>query len=127
MKLLLTQTCQGVIDTDRERQRINKAFRNNPEIRLRLTLLLEAIEDGEWDKASEMLEDEWWQGSDEARECPRAEFIGMLHMTHPRCKEYPAIGFDLNVSYGDLVHLMTTQLAGPYCNVQPLSETGKGN
>lgn len=69
------------------------------------------------------------------RTCKRGDKLLTAHgniMTYisptpPRCKEYPAIGFDLNVSYGDLVHLMTTQLAGPYCNVQPLSETGKGN
>lgn len=41
MKLLLTKTCQGVIDTDCERERIKKAFRNDPETRRRLTLLVE--------------------------------------------------------------------------------------
>lgn len=53
MKFLVTKTCQGVMDTENERHRINEAFKNEPEIRKRLLLLMDAIEARQWKKRIE--------------------------------------------------------------------------
>ena len=106
MKLILTKVCQGVIDTEHERQRIKEAFKGESEIRRRLTLLMDAIEAQDWKKAREMLGNKWWNGRDRKRECPRVEFIGMLNMMNPKRRGHPANGFDVWASYGDLADRM---------------------
>ncbi len=107
MKLLVTKTCQGVVDTDKERKRIKKAFRNDPETRQQLTLLMDAIEAGEWEKADKMLEGQWWNGRDKRQECPRLEFVGMLDMANPEQPGHPAHGWDHWAGYIDLVYVMS--------------------
>lgn len=107
MKLLLTKIAQGVIDTDRERRRIEKAFKKDPETRKRLNLLMDAIEAGHWKKADKMLSSRWWQGRDSKMECPRLEFVGMLDLQNPEMLGHPADGFNCWASYRDLVWQMT--------------------
>jgi hypothetical protein len=105
MKFLLSKTCQGVFDTSRERQRINKAFKRDPEIKKHLLELMDAVEAGQWKKAAEMLDGEWWSGRDKKRECPRLEFCGMLHLMVPSQSKLTN-GFDHWADYPDLILAM---------------------
>ena len=109
MRLLITKTFQGVLDTERERQRIKKAFRRDPETRRHLTLFMDAIEDGDWKKANRMLSSKWWQGRNKKMECPRLEFVGMLDLQNPKMPGHPADGFDHWSGYQDLAYVMTHQ------------------
>lgn len=106
MRLVITKTCRGVIDTQYERERIKKAFRRDPETRKRLTALMDAIEALDWPKAMKLLKDKWWRGRDERMECPRVEFVGLLHVQNPVKHGHPAFGFDQWASYLDLVCIM---------------------
>jgi hypothetical protein len=95
------------MDTESERQRIKKAFRNDPETRRRLTLLMDAIEAMDWEKANRMLSDKWWQGRDEKCECSRLEFVGMADFRNPKMAGHSADGFDRWAEYGQLVYMMS--------------------
>ena len=59
MRMMVTKVCQGVLDTAHERQRIRKAFRDDPGTRRHLDLLMDAVEAGDWGKANRMLEGKW--------------------------------------------------------------------
>ena len=107
MKMLITKVCQGIIDTDQERRRISKAFRNDPETRQHLTLLMDAIEAGDWKKAQKTLDSKWWEGRDKKQECPRQEFIGLLNVANPKKPGHPASGFDHWSNYAHLVYVMS--------------------
>jgi len=98
MKITIEKRAQEVIDTARERARINKAFRNDPETKEKLNLLMDAVEAGKWKEAMAMLESKWWQGDDKKQECPRLEFVGMLFSSDnvPR-------HFSFHSSYIDLI------------------------
>lgn len=126
MKMLLTKVCLGVINTDRERLRIKKAFRNEPETRRRLTLLMDAIDAGQWKKARRMLDSKWWHGRDRKRECPRLEFVGRLDLTNPNKLGHLASGFENWVGYAHLVYVMSCrQEAGDsQYTVTPIVESG---
>lgn len=124
MKMLLTKVCQGVVDTDRERLRIKKAFRNDPETRLHLTRLMDAIEAGQWKKAQRMLDGKWWSGRDRKCECPRLEFVGMLDLANPKKPGHPASGFDNWAGYAHLVYVMSRrqEVGGNRYTVTPIAE-----
>lgn len=107
MKLLVTKTCVGVLDTDRERKRIAEAFKDDTETQKKLTELMDAIEALDWKKARNLLESKWWQGRDKEQECPRAEFLGMLNLKDPENPNHPARGFDTWAGYDELVFVMT--------------------
>jgi hypothetical protein len=109
MRFLITKTCQGIMDTESERQRIKKAFRNDPETRRRLTLLMDAIEAMDWEKANRMLSSKWWQGRDKKYECFRLEFVGMFELQNPKMPGHPAGGFEIRSGYRDLAYVMTHQ------------------
>lgn len=106
MRFLVTKTCQGVMDTKDERNRIKKAFRRDPETRRHLMLLMDAIDAMDWVKANRMLSSKWWQGRDKKCECPRLEFVGMLQLQNPKMLAYPADGFELRAGYSTLVYVM---------------------
>ena len=114
MRFLLTKTCEGVFDTGLERKRITNVFRRDPETRAKLLELMDAIETGRWQDAVDMLESEWWNGRDAKRECPRAEFIGMVKLESRTCPGHPAYGFDYWATYAHLVWKMS----------QPAGESG---
>lgn len=78
MKLLFEKKVSITIDTDVERKRIAKAFKNNKETRDKLNQLMDLIEAGKWKDAEKELDGDWWQGYDERLECPRLEFVGMI-------------------------------------------------
>jgi len=83
MKFLIIKTCQGVFDTEIERQRIRVAFRRDKETRRSLLTLMDAIEAGQWKKAYRMLESKWWQGYDKKVHCPRLELVGGIALEVP--------------------------------------------
>ena len=112
MKFIVTKTCQGIMDTEIERQRIKKAFKDEPEIRKRLTFLMDAIEAGQWKKASRMLEGKWWGDYDDKRGCPRREFIGSPELRNPQWKGQLENGFDHWHGYASLVYRMSHQVKG---------------
>ena len=107
MKLLVTKTCVGVLDTDRERKRIAEAFKDDPEAMGKLTELMDAIEALDWKLAKKLLASKWWQGRDPEQECHRAEFLGMLNLKDPEDPKLPAMGFDTFASFDELVFVMT--------------------
>ena len=107
MMLKITKTYQGLVDTDRERRRIKKAFRNDPTTRRKLTKLMDAIESQNWKLANKLLNDKWWQGRDRKLECPRAEFIGLFDAMDVKNPKSLAVGFDPFCSYSDLVHAIS--------------------
>lgn len=106
MKFLITKTCIGVLDTDRERKRIASAFVDQPEVQKKLTELMDAVEALDWKLAEELLESKWWQGSDPEQECPRVKFIGMIKMKDPVSGE-PATGFDIWTTYDQLIWVLS--------------------
>ena len=106
MKLLITKTSVGVLDTDRERKRIASAFADQPEVQKKLTELIDAVEAFDWKLAEKLLASKWWQGRDPKQECHRAEFIGMINMKDPVSGE-PATGFDIWTSYDQLVWVLS--------------------
>lgn len=107
MKLLVTKTCVGILDTDRERKRIASAFSDQPEVQKKLTELMDAVEALDWKKARELLESKWWQERDPEGEFPRVEFLGMLNLKDLENPKYPAMGFDTFAGYDELVLVMT--------------------
>jgi hypothetical protein len=109
MKLMVTKVCRGVLDTDAERQRIKKAFRDDPVTRDRLNQIMDAVEALDWDKAYKLLSDKWWRGRDKKQECSRLEFIGTLDMKNPESLESPASGFDYHASYIDFILSMEAE------------------
>jgi hypothetical protein len=109
MKLVVTKVCRAVVDTTSERQRISKAFRKDPETRKRLTLLMDAIEARDWQKAIKLLAAKWWSGRDKRQECPRCEFIGLMELRRAGNPKAPAPGFDLWANYADLVFKMAAK------------------
>ena len=125
MKLKITKVCEAILDTDIERQRISKAFRDNPETQQQLTILLDAIEEMNWEKAYQLLDSKWWNGRDKKLECPRLEFIGGLKLRCPDCSK-SAIGFENWLNYLDLVSLMywkeETNKDGFQIKVEPFLE-----
>ena len=83
MKITIEKTAQITIDTSVERKRINKAFKDDKITRQKLHELMDLIENEQWEKAGQELEGSWWQGRDEKLECPRLEFVGMIHSDSP--------------------------------------------
>jgi hypothetical protein len=110
MKLKIAKVCHGVIDTEKERTRIDLAFSNDPETRHYLLYLIDAIEEGQWEAAQLMLQGKWWTGDDEDVGCPRTDFIGELNVEDPEFPERPASGFSLSSGYEDLVYSMAEQV-----------------
>ena len=100
MKMIIQKTACLEIDTDIEKARINKAFKSkkDEENREHLLKLMDLIEEQKWEEAVKELKEEWWDGRDEKRECPRLEFIGCVHHDSPF--------FDRWISYTDLVLTM---------------------
>ena len=130
MKLLVTKTCKGILDTGRERKRITGAFNDRPATMKKLLELMDAIEAGNWPLARKLLESKWWQGRDEELECPRAEFVGLLDLKEIDKPGEPAWGFDTFGSYCELVYAMTEPgLIGKYLVktwIEPFKGTGNG-
>jgi len=106
MKLKITKVCEAILDTDIERQRIYKAFRDNPETQKKLTELIDAVEEMNWKKAQRLLSSKWWNGEDEESECSRLEFIGELKFKSLDLSNSPARGFNYFSDYTDLVSVM---------------------
>ena len=102
MKLHITKKCEGIIDTNRERKRIEAAFKDDPATRKQLTKVMDAIEALDWNLAAKLLSSKWWQGRDKRQECPRLEFVGMVHIKKMDGSE-PAEGFDIWSTYDSLV------------------------
>lgn len=107
MKLLVTKTCVGVLDTDRERKRIASAFADQPEVQKKLTELMDAVEALDWKLAEKLLASKWWQGRDSKQECHRAEFLGMLNLQNPERPGWMADGFDTWSGYDQLVFALS--------------------
>ena len=103
MKLTVQKTYTAIIDTFYERERINKAFQNDPTAKKKLLRLIDFVERQEWEKAKKLLESKWFRGRDSELGCPREEFVGMLFN---RIGEVP-VGFDSLVSYSHLVNAFT--------------------
>lgn len=80
MKITIRKTADIIIDTDRERKRINKAFRGKQykETRQKLHKLMDLVDECKWDKASKELNNKWWRGYDDHVHCPRLEFVGLI-------------------------------------------------
>jgi len=97
MKITIERCERFVIDTKPERDRINKAFRDRPDIKKRLDKLMDLIEACKWEAAGKELCDVWWNEHDSKDECIRFEYIGMVDRN---------CGFDHWIGYGDLVDLM---------------------
>lgn len=97
MKMTIQKTVLLQFDTDVERTRINNVFKSKGDKKTKdyLLKLMDLIEGQKWDEALQELQGEWWDGRDEKRECPRLEFVGMLHHNSPF--------FDKWISYTDLV------------------------
>ena len=109
MKLFISKLCQGTIDTEPERRRIKKAFRNDPVTRGKLTKLMDAVEQGQWAKAQKMLSSKWWKGRDKRQTCPRLEFVGLLDIRSMSCPPVWSQGFDPMASYADLIWTVETK------------------
>ena len=99
MKMTIEKTAQLTIDTQAERERIKKCFRNDKETRDHLNAFMDLVEACKWEEALKELDGDWWQGRDGRQECPRLEFIGMV------CKrdKSPSAFFDPWMTYIDLV------------------------
>lgn len=99
MKITIHKSFEGTFDTEREKKRINKCFKG--ENKKRLLNLVSLVENKEWEKAFEELEDDWWTEYDEKDECSRQEYIGHLF----DIKNTPD-GFNVGCSYADLIYAM---------------------
>ena len=109
MRLLITKTFAGVVDTAKERARIREAFRGDPVTRKKLTELMDAVEALDWKRAERLLLSKWWQGRDRRQGCPRVEFIGLLDaQATENGPRVPAWGFDVMSSYINLVAWMNS-------------------
>jgi len=106
VKLHVVKTSEGIIDTEKERSRIEKAFEDDPEIKGKLNELMDAVEAMDWKLAKELLANKWWNGRDKQQECHRREFIGMIKIKDPVSGE-PAFGFDIWSNYDELIWAMT--------------------
>lgn len=97
MKITIEKTAQLVIDTSKERKRIDQAWRGHKDgtIRKKLHKLMDLIEAGKWEAAVEELDSKWWCGYDNEAECPRHEFIGKVQAN--------SLFFDNYMNYMDLV------------------------
>jgi len=98
MKMIIQKSFDFTIDTGPERERIHNAFSDRPEIRGKLIHLMDLVEAEKWKEARKELESDWWQGRDEDQECPRLEFVGLLHSEDLD---------DAWASYTDLIWRMT--------------------
>ena len=119
MKLKITKVCEGIFDTDIERERIAKAFKKYPKIREQLTKLVDAIEERNWDNAYQLVTNEWWQGYDDDYECSRLEFIGFLRLKDPDIPEQVPLGFEYGMTYLDLIMYMNSHDLSKMLNVEP--------
>ena len=121
MKFLVKKVCNGILDTNKERKRINTAFDDEPETKKHLLKLIETVEKMEWDKAREMIESKWWMGIDKKRECSRLEFIGALRLTDPDNPKHESIWFERMFDYMDLIHMMSVkEIGGKVYFVEPI-------
>lgn len=125
MRLKIIKVCEGIFDTDIERSRIAKAFKKYPEIQEQLTKLVDAVEARNWEEAIQLLNSDWWQGSDENFECRRLEFIGSLRLKTPNDPDQVALGFEYGMDYLDLISTMSyqesiSQLTGYKMRVEPV-------
>jgi len=115
MKLKITKICEAVLDTGIERQRISKAFRDDPETQKKLTELIDAVEEMNWKKAQRLLSGKWWNG--------RLEFIGELKLKSLDFSNSPARGFNYFSDYTDLVSMMNQkEESGFQIKVEPFLE-----
>ena len=78
MKLTIEKRFEFAVDTDKERKRIEKAFKKDLETKQKLNELMDLIEAEKWKEAWKELTGKWWQGRDKEQECPRLEFAGLL-------------------------------------------------
>lgn len=97
MQMTIRKVVNGVIDFDRERLRIKKAFRKDKSTRDHLNRLMDLIEAQKWQQAEKELQKKWWKGRDKRLECPRGEFIGVVDFIKNE-------GFDVWGNYADLVY-----------------------
>ena len=95
MKMTLQKIATITFDTSIERKRIAKAFRNRKDIRVKLDKLMDLIEQEKWEEALSELQSKWWSGRDDKDECPRLEYVGLIH--------HPSPHFSNWMSYIDLV------------------------
>lgn len=107
MKITVEKICRSVIDTAKERKRINNAFRDDKKTRDVLNQFMDAVEDLNWEKAGDILYGDWLQSYDAKRGCSRSEFIGLLHATSQNGINAPSV-FEHRDSYIDLVYVMLT-------------------
>ena len=98
MEITLQKTVTITFDTAIERERIAKAFKDRKDIRVKLDKLMDLIEQEKWTDAMKELEGEWWNGRDEKQECPRLEYVGLIHHLSPHFSNW--------MSYSDLVVYM---------------------
>ena len=83
MKITLQKTGTMTFDTAIERKRISKAFKDRKDIKEKLNKLMDLIEQEKWTEALKELKSKWWQEHDDKDECPRLEYIGMIHHNSP--------------------------------------------
>jgi len=76
MKIKVEKITKAIIDTAKERKRINKCFKG--ETKEKLNQFMDAFESGDMKKAYTILCDKWWDGYDDKAGCCRREFFGLL-------------------------------------------------
>ena len=77
MRLTIQKSYVFVVDTAKERKRINEAFAGTT--KKKLLKLMDLVEAQKWKEAEAELDSKWWHGRDEELECSRLEFIGLLN------------------------------------------------
>jgi len=88
MKMVIQKSFAYEVDTGKERQRINRSFKRNKTIQKKLLKLMDLVEQQKWAEAEAELDSKWWCGRDKELECPRLEFIGMLHSESPEADSW---------------------------------------
>ena len=108
MKFLLTKTCRGVIDTQDERDRIDRCFQEKGDsaAKKRLLALMDKIEAQDWQGAAELLKDKWWRKRDSKDGICNCECIGNVYPVSKNKPEIYAMGFDAYTTYYELVFRM---------------------
>ena len=104
MKITIEKVCRSVVDTTRERKRIATCLGDDKVSRDKLNLFMDAIEQGKWRQARQMLGSKWWQGYDKKVHCRRLEFIGCLFDDPRQCEDPPALSF--HTGYAEFAYIM---------------------
>jgi len=101
MKLKITKTYTGYMDTSLERKRIDEAFKDTPKVRAKLHEFMDAFEAMDWTKAEKLMDSKWWKGYDTKEGCPRKEYLGLSDIRDENGKICG--GFDVWLNYEDIV------------------------